>query len=96
MVTSRLCHGGLTLTSVHECRLMHFFAADAGGLWRVSIAHALSARSGELTMSVDELLHIQNVSEWLLPTKCIVRRRLKNEFPTEFPGYLHDNGSYVT
>ncbi len=61
---------------------------------RVNIAHALSAKSGELTMSADELLHVQNVSKWLLPTKCIVRRILKNEFPTEFLSYVREDGTF--
>jgi len=51
---------------------------------RVDVAHALSGKSGELTMSVDELLHIHKISKWLLLTKCIARRMLKNEFPSEF------------
>jgi Methylamine utilization protein MauJ len=62
---------------------------------RVDVAHALSGKSGELTMSVDELLHIHNISKWLLPTKCIVRRMLKNEFPSEFLSYLHEDGTIV-
>jgi hypothetical protein len=62
---------------------------------RVNVAHALSAKSGELTMSVDELLHIQKISKWLLPTKCIVRRMLKNEFPAEFLSYLREDGTIV-
>jgi len=62
---------------------------------RVDVAHALSAKSGELTMSVDELLHIQKISKWLLPTKCIVRRMLKNEFPVEFLPYHREDGTIV-
>lgn len=62
---------------------------------RVDVAHALSTKSGELTMSVDELLHIDKVNKWLLPAKCIVRRMLKNEFPTEFLSYLRDDGTIV-
>ena len=63
---------------------------------RVDIAHALSSKSGELTMSVDELLHIEKINKWLLPAKCIVRRILKNEFPKEFLSYLRDDGTIVT
>ena len=63
---------------------------------RVNVAHALSAKSGELTMSVDELLHVQTISKWLLLTKCIVRRMLKNEFPTEFLSYLREDGTFAT
>ncbi|HXM21446.1 MAG TPA: methylamine utilization protein MauJ [Terriglobales bacterium] len=62
---------------------------------RVDIAHALSSKSRELTMSVDELLHIEKISKWLLPAKCIVRRMLKNEFPAEFLSYLRDDGTFV-
>jgi hypothetical protein len=62
---------------------------------RVDIAHALSSSSGELTMSVDELLHVQKVNNSLTLTKCIVRRMLKNEFPADFLSYLRDDGTFV-
>jgi hypothetical protein len=62
---------------------------------RVNIAHALSLQSGELTLSVDELLHTQQVNNWLPLTKCIVRRMLKDEFPTEFLPYLKEDGTIV-
>ena len=62
---------------------------------RVDVAHALSSKSGELTLSVDELLHTQKVNKWLPPTKCIVRRMLKDEFPTEFLSHLKENGTIV-
>jgi Methylamine utilization protein MauJ/SEC-C motif len=62
---------------------------------RVDIAHALSLKSGELTLSVDELLHTQKVNNWLPLTKCIVRRMLKDEFPTEFLSYLKEDGTIV-
>ena len=62
---------------------------------RVNIAHALSLKSGELTLSVDELLHTQQVNNWLPLTKCIVRRMLKDEFPTEFLAYLKEDGTIV-
>lgn len=58
---------------------------------RVNIAHALTATSGELTLSVDELLHIQNVGKWLYLTKCIVRRMLKDEFSGEYLSYLGED-----
>lgn len=61
---------------------------------RVDIAHALSSASGELTLSADELLHVQRVNMWLSMTKCIVRRMLKNEFPTEFLSYLNEDGTF--
>lgn len=62
---------------------------------RVDIAHALSATSGELKLSVDELLHTQTVNNWLPLTKCIVRRLLKDEFPTQFLSYLREDGTIV-
>lgn len=62
---------------------------------RVDIAHALSLQSGELTLSVDELLHMQKVNNWLPLTKCIVRRMLKDKFPTEFLSYLKEDGTIV-
>ena len=63
---------------------------------RDNVAHALSSASGELTMSVDELLHIEQLGRWLSLTKCMVRRMLKNEFPSEFLSYLRDDGTIVT
>jgi methylamine utilization protein MauJ len=60
---------------------------------RVKVAHALSESSGELTMSADELLHIRELSRWLPLTKCIVRRLMKNEFPSQFLRYLADDGT---
>lgn len=41
---------------------------------RVDIAHAISSQSGELTLTVDEMLHTQNIHKWLPLTKCICRR----------------------
>jgi hypothetical protein len=60
---------------------------------RVKIAHALSESSGELTMSADELLHVREVNRLLPLTKCVVRRMLKNEFPTQFLCHLKDDGT---
>ena len=62
---------------------------------RDKIAHALSQSSGELTMSADELLHVREVNKLLPLTKCIVRRMMKNEFPTQFLRYLKEDGSIV-
>jgi len=62
---------------------------------RVNIAHALLTPSGELTMSVDELLHINQVNRWVTFLKCAVRRLLKNEFPKEFLPYLKEDGTIV-
>ena len=60
---------------------------------RVNVAHALSSASGELTLSADEMLHIQEVNKWLPLSKCMVRRMLKNEFPAEFLPYLREDGT---
>jgi hypothetical protein len=62
---------------------------------RDKIAHALTKTSGELTMSADELLHLREVNTWLPLTKCVVRRMMKNEFPTQFLRYLRDDGTIV-
>jgi hypothetical protein len=62
---------------------------------RIDIAHAITSQSGELTQSVDELLHTQNLNKWLPLTKCIVRQMLKNEFPTDFLSYLREDGTIV-
>ncbi len=62
---------------------------------RNAVAHALS-ESGELTLSVDEMLHSEKVNRWLPLTKCIVRRMLKNEFPNEFLSYLREDGTIVS
>lgn len=59
---------------------------------RDEVAHAI-LKSGEITLSSDELLHIQRVSRWLPLTRCIVRRMLKNEFPTQFLPYLNEDGT---
>ncbi|MFI5109354.1 MAG: methylamine utilization protein MauJ [Terriglobales bacterium] len=64
-------------------------------LLRVNVAHALISKSGELTMSADELLHTQQVNKWLSATKCIARRMLKNEFSSEFLSYVRNDGSFV-
>jgi hypothetical protein len=63
---------------------------------RVKIAHALSEPSGELTMSADELLHVREVNRLLPLTKCVVRRMVKNEFPTQFLRHLKDDGTVIT
>src|SRR5262249_12942327 len=62
---------------------------------RVDIAHTLSDKSGEVTLSVDEALHLAKVNHWLPLLKCIVRRMLKNEFPEEYLPYLQEDGSIV-
>jgi hypothetical protein len=60
---------------------------------RVDVAHAISSQTGELTLSIDELLHTQKLNQWFPLTKCIVRRMLKNEFPTEFLPYVKEDGT---
>lgn len=62
---------------------------------RIDVAHALLTASEELTLSVDELLHVRKINRWLSFTKCIVRRVLKNEFPSEFLSYLKEDGAIV-
>jgi len=55
---------------------------------RHAIAHALTSNSGELTLSADDMLHLEKVHHLLPLTTCIARRMLKNEFPEEFPSIL--------
>jgi hypothetical protein len=62
---------------------------------RNDIAHTLSDTSGEVTLSVDEALHITRVNNWLPLLKCIVRRMLKNDFPSEYLPYLQEDGTIV-
>lgn len=63
---------------------------------RNEISHALSEESGEINLSVDEMLHVARVNKWLPLTKCIARRMLKNEFPNEFLPYLREDGSIAS
>jgi len=65
-------------------------------LLRNEISHALSEESGEINISVDEMLHVVRVSKWLPLTKCIARRMLKNEYPNEFLPYLREDGSIAS
>ncbi len=60
---------------------------------RDTVAHALLSNKGELTMSADELLHLQQVNKWLSLLRCIARRMLKNDFPGEYLSYLREDGS---
>jgi hypothetical protein len=62
---------------------------------RVDVAHAITSQTGELTLSVDELLHAQSIHKWLPLTKCIVRRMLKNDFPADFLPYLQEDGTII-
>lgn len=50
---------------------------------RNDVAHVI-IESGEITLSSDELLHAQKISQWLPLTRCMVRHMLRNEFPKEF------------
>jgi hypothetical protein len=59
---------------------------------RVKIAHAV-LDSGEPTLMADEGLDLQKIAQWLPLTKCIVRRMLKDEFPTEFLPFLQEDGT---
>jgi hypothetical protein len=60
---------------------------------RNRIGHALTLGSKELMVPADELLHSQEISNWLPLTKCFVRRMLKNEFPTQFLPFLKEDGT---
>ncbi|MDG7001929.1 MAG: hypothetical protein JRN15_22755, partial [Nitrososphaerota archaeon] len=55
---------------------------------RVKVAHALFGNSGELPLSSDDLLHSHAITSRLLVSKCLVRRLLKNDFPTDFLSHL--------
>lgn len=69
-------------------RLMHIVGSELTNL-RDQIAHSIM-RSGELSLSADDLVQIQRVNKWLPLTRCIARRMLKNDFPTQFLAYLKD------
>jgi methylamine utilization protein MauJ/SEC-C motif-containing protein len=60
---------------------------------RDKIAHALTLGSKELMLPADELVHNQEIGNWLPLTKCLVRRMLKNEFPTQFLSFLKEDGT---
>jgi hypothetical protein len=55
---------------------------------RVNAAHALFLDNGELGLSSDDLLHTRQITHRLAVTKCLVRRMLKNDFPSEFLNHL--------
>ena len=50
---------------------------------RDDIAHVLS-KVGVLRMSVDDSLHLLRVHKWLALLRVMVRRMLRNEFPSDF------------
>jgi len=55
---------------------------------RIKVAHALFESGGELPLSSDDLTHTHSITKRLLVTKCLVRRMLKNDFPTDFLSHL--------
>ena len=88
---------GLTLSQMFPPeakgkKLMHLVQTELTNL-RDQIAHSIM-RSGELSLSADDLVQIQRVNKWLPLTRCIARRMLKNDFPTQFLSYLGDDGTY--
>ena len=60
---------------------------------RNDIAHALTASGDENALSADESLHLTRVEEWLPLLRCIVRRMLKNDFPSQFLPTLREDGT---
>ena len=58
---------------------------------RNTVAHAI-LDSGELGMSADDLLKLEKVNYWLPAIRVIVRRMLRNEFPSEFLTRLPQTG----
>jgi hypothetical protein len=74
-------------------RLTHVVITELTNL-RDQIAHGIM-RSGELALSADDLVQIQRVNRWVPLTRCIARRMLKNDFPSQFLSYLKDDGTYV-
>jgi hypothetical protein len=60
---------------------------------RNRIGHALTLGPKELMVPADELLHNQEIGNWLPLAKCIVRRMLKNEFPTQFLPFIKEDGT---
>jgi hypothetical protein len=58
---------------------------------RVDIAHAL-VEAGGITLSGDEVLHLNRVEKWLPVAKIVARRMAKNEFPREFLPFLGEDG----
>jgi hypothetical protein len=58
---------------------------------RVDITHAL-VEAGGITLSGDEVLHLNRVEKWLPVAKIVARRMAKNEFPREFLPFLGEDG----
>jgi hypothetical protein len=84
--------GQIFPTEAKGKRLMHIVVTELEKL-RNEIAHSIM-QSGELSLSADDLVQIQRVNKWLSLTRCIARRMLKNDFPTQFLSYLKDDGTY--
>jgi hypothetical protein len=55
---------------------------------RDNIAHALFGSGGDLPLSSDDLTDTQSITRRLLAVKCLARRMLKNDFPTDFLSHL--------
>jgi hypothetical protein len=72
-------------------RIAHLVGTELTPL-RDRIAHGI-LHSGELALSVDDLIHLQRVNKWLPLTRCIARRMLKSEFPDQFLPYLKEDGT---
>src|SRR5258708_1328118 len=73
-------------------KLMHLVQTELTNL-RDQIAHSIM-RSGELSLSADDLVQVQRVNKWLPLTRSIASRMLENDFPTQFLSYLGDDGTY--
>lgn len=60
---------------------------------RNDVAHALFTDTGEISLSVDDLLHQARIERWIPLLRAMVRRMLKNDFPDEFLTYLREDGT---
>jgi hypothetical protein len=58
---------------------------------RNDIGHALSDETGEASLVFDDAQHIARLQNWLPLMRCIARRMLKNEFPSEFLTYVKED-----
>jgi hypothetical protein len=61
---------------------------------RNAIAHSV-LDEGELVLAPDDPEDLYKVTRWLPLTKCMVRRMMKNEFPTEFLTDLNEDGQLM-
>jgi hypothetical protein len=82
---------GIFVSESKGKKISHLVGTELTSL-RNEIAHGI-LYSGELALSVDDLVHVQRVNKWLPLTRCIARRMLKNEFPTQFLPYLKEDGT---